>query len=418
MAPLKLLAEATLLDPNAVLKIEVVQPKLSESTDSPNKLYAKKLWERLNGIRIHIDSPILKDIESKLNAGDKLGAADIATNGQGFINVIVKQFAAQMSSREETIRAPLSDFVATIMGITRDNLDSRLMLNGNFIYIANPEKVIVPNSIANDILGSNNHYSDLDQLNFDISQLIIRQDNQQILSNNSKGDGVTTNVENHPDPSGVLTSRAWMVAHASAGTNRRLVEYSLKEFLCLPMSSIADTQASDSRIGQDVDRNPGGKNETFLTTCKGCHTVMDGFRGAFSKFDMTSDGKPFYKISDVQSKMNKNSHVYPNGFKTTDDSWINYALRPNNMGLMGWKGDGIERGRGVNSFGTALSNSERFSLCMSQRVMEIVCRRNVRNQDLTSWLKTLSIEFEQDKYNLRKLFQKVAIHTQCLGDSI
>ena len=47
---------------------------------------------------------------------------------------MVKDFAMRMSNRDETVDADLNDFVATIIGATRDEIDSRTLLYGNFYY--------------------------------------------------------------------------------------------------------------------------------------------------------------------------------------------------------------------------------------------------------------------------------------------
>ena len=56
-----------------------------------------------------------------------------------------------------------------------------------------------------------------------------------------------------------------------------------REFLCVPIAGWADSTGPDNRIGQDVDRYPGGDHSKFLTNCRGCHSNMDGLRTAFAK---------------------------------------------------------------------------------------------------------------------------------------
>ena len=85
-----------------------------------------------------------------------------------------------------------------------------------------------------------------------------------------------------------------MAAHAIAGTNRRLVEYSFREFTCMPIDKWADASGPDTYIGRDVDRFPGGVHQKFTTTCRACHSGMDSLRGAFARY--TFSGLT-YKIS-------------------------------------------------------------------------------------------------------------------------
>lgn len=383
---------------------------------------AKKLFERLTGTKIQLDSNEVKTMTNLISQGRNLEAAQFATQDKNFYNITVKLMALPLSTREESVKTPFNDFSAAFIGITRDQRDARELLMGNFYYMGmGNDPAIVRSDIVKDILISNNHYADLESKGIDLSKSLTRVNGQLIAT---AADASMAN----PDPAGVLTLRTFMGSHALAGSNRRLVEYTFREFMCVPLDQFADTQASDARIGRDIDRFPGGDHNKFNTSCKGCHTVMDGYRGAFSKWDFenmgvknsavnpTGNGDFNIKVDNqgITTKMNKNGNVFPSGFVTVNDSFVNNAIRPANASLFDWRGPVV--GNGVKDFGAMIANSKRFSQCMAKRVFNTVCRKEIdpvkNRQQLVDW----GNEFETSGYKLKNLFESIAIKTDCLGN--
>jgi hypothetical protein len=398
-----------------------VKPNILADDPSAIEQKARKIYERLTGTKLPIDSPLIAKMADLLNKGDLLGASQIATADPNFYNITVKLMALELSTRDETIKTPLNDMVAGFIGVTRDAKDARELLTGNFYYMGSGTGI--RSDILADILLSNNHYADLESNRVDLAANLVRVEGQVIATS------ATTSSPN-PDPAGILTSRSFMGAHALMGTNRRLVEYTFREFMCVPLSEWADTGASDARIGRDIDRFPAGDHMKFLTSCKGCHTVMDGFRGAFAKWNFQGKG---IKNSDVNArsgngdftmatdangvlnKMNKNNTIFPLGYVTTDNSFVNNAIRPNNAALFEWRGDSA-KGNGVKEFGAVIANSRRFSQCMAKRVFKAVCRKNLDPDASKEKLKLWGDEFETSGYQLKKLFESVATKPECLGN--
>jgi len=398
-----------------------VKPDITAAEPTAIEQKARKIYERLTGTKLPADSPLVAQMVTLLNKGDLAGAAQIATADPNFLNITVKLMALEMSTRDETIKTPLNDMVAGFIGVTRDQTDARELLTGNFYYIGSGTNVRV--GLIPDVLLSNNHYADLETQRVNLAANLVRVDGQQIATS------ATASVAN-PDPAGILTSRAFMGAHALMGTNRRLVEYTFREFMCVPLDQWADTGASDLRIGRDIDRFPAGDHNKFLTSCKGCHTVMDGFRGAFAKWDFdgmgiknstvnTRGGSPadFTIASDgttgVVIKMNRNSTIFPSGYITTNDSFVNNAIRTANTDLFEWRGDALA-GNGVKGFGAVVANSRRFSQCMAKRAFKAVCRKELDPVKYKDNLKQWGDEFEASGYKLKKLFENVATKPECL----
>lgn len=382
---------------------------------------AKWIMERITGVKWPSTSPIMQQAYSLAATGDRAGVAALGTRQAQFLNVTVKNFGLQMSTREETIRIPLNDFTASIMGVTRDETDARELLYGNFFYIGDAALLDNQDTFANSVLRTSQHYQNLDNRRIDMGAALVRVESQRLIVSQTDDTFV---LAANPDPAGILTSRTWIEAHAIDGTNRRPVEYAFRQFACLPIEKWADAAAADVRIGRDIDRFPGGDNEKFQTTCKACHNVMDGFRGAWAKWDF-QDGSAVQSTvrrgnsnaQGVMNKLNRNAQVYPGGYITTDDSWINNADRGANSSTFGWRGldrsgrSPASAGMGVNTFGRLIANSQRFSSCMAKRVFESVCRKDLGSD--FSVYQSMGAEFETSNYNLKKLFEAAALNARC-----
>ena len=348
-------------------------------------------------------------------------AARVATESKDFYNVTLRDFAAALSNREETINVPLNDFTATLVGIVKDDRSAKLFLTGTEIYYGDPDKVPVDANIYNDIINSNRHYEQLDKLNVDLAA-VLSPIPQQI----GRGDETSYSVSRNTDAAGLLTTRAFMQAHHIAGTGRRPVEFAFREFLCLPIDQIADTGAGnanvlDNRIGRDIDRAPGNDANKFETNCKACHVPMDGFRGAFAyyswvgsriNYSVMEPGNEEFDANGVSTKFNENGDIYPGGYVTTDNSFKNYAIGKKNQAQIGWEdaGDGV----GVKDFGRQLASTKAFPRCMAQRVYKSVCKREpVEAED--KFIQRMADKFANENYNMKRLFENIATARECIG---
>lgn len=388
---------------------------------SEARFQAKKLLERVAGVKVAGDHPLLDRMEPLISQLKWQEAAAVATEHPDFLNTTIKQMGLKMSTVEEAITVPMNDLTAYLMGVVRDDVDARELLTGNYTYIGDYRKV--PASFGrfradplSHMVESNDHFLDLGDLRLDIGSLLTRIEGQMVRQNS------TSSIVFNPDPAGVLTSRSFISAHTIAGTNRRPVEFTFRQFMCTPIEEWADTTASDARIGRDIDRYPGGDHTMFQVSCKGCHTGMDGFRGAFAKWDFgggvilnrdvqrRSDGSP--EVG-VVGKMNQNGNTFTSGYVTTDNSFVNNARGPANEARFGWRGEATS-GFGVKGFGKMVAESSRFSECMVKRTFEAVCRKEISIDEKTAFIKDHAKKFEEAGYNLKKLAQWVAVTQECV----
>ncbi len=351
-------------------------------------------------------------MEAAITALNFTGAAAIATADPKFINVTVRQFAAPMSNLEESRRVRLNDFIAMVMGFTRDNLDARALLTDNKQYVvdvANPE--IASNTILKpwDPLFPTVHYVSVDQAVIDVQRYLIVRPQEMGAT-----DGATPpNVVITPlgtNASGLLTSHAWTLSHLVAGTNRRAISYAFREFLCTPIESLSDTSALDNRVRRDVDRSPGGVPATYQNTCRGCHAGLDALAGAYAHYDY---GNRLVVTAAIRPKYSQNATFSPT-YITTDDSWMNLWTQNQNAAL-GWSATAGLSGNGVKALGNMLANSDAFANCMATRAFREVCGVRTMTPALQTVITSLKNDFKTNGYKLKRLFERTAAHESCLG---
>lgn len=382
---------------------------------------AQFLHLRLAGVRASPTDDTIKQMVAALRRGEKAKAATLATNSTNFIEITVRDFATKMSTREGITISPLNDFIATVMGTARDNKPATQLLNGNEIYAFSA--TLSSSDISAKILRTNLHYTENDMLTKPIASSLVAIP-QSVPATPADGTGRMV----HPDAAGLLTTRNYMETHAFQGTNRRLIEYAFKVFLCAPIDTWASTTNPDSHVGRDIGREPV---EEYNNKCKGCHTGMDALRPATAYYDFTQvnvttkEGYVEYKRTHatnadhsadsgssstfVPPKFRRGNAIFPGGYIVKSDSWVNYA----DQNLFGWA-NGSSSGSGMKDFGAMLANSEGFPKCMAKRVFKTVCGEDIEASN-TGLVEKLANQFKKSNYNLRSLFVNSALRPECGG---
>lgn len=422
------------------------------STDEDANAVAIGMYRRLSGVTLPIDHPIILQMQNLLLERDFRGAAEIAITPpepgapNNFLNITVKDFASKMATEEQEINHPdgINDFIATVIGAVRDDIPAAELLTGSFFYRGNGNGI--PNNMRNDIVTSNANYDALNE-RVDISSqdVLVREDQQMYLSQNS-------GVQALPDTAGLMTTRGWMHEHAEAGTNRRLIEFGFKIFLCKPIEEWAGLR-STQYVGRDVPRlsvpASGGVANTdeFQSTCSSCHSGMDAYRPAVAYFDFLEDDDDgnfiAYRYEDDNgfdpdptndnretARIPASEQLVPykfrrgteanipqggtiddvEGFAVENDNWVSVATDLP-------YGFQIDSGTGINDFGRMLASSKQYSRCMVQRVFSTICRQELDDKDPGQdfEIERLAEKFEDDGQLLKELFVDVAIHPSCMG---
>lgn len=382
---------------------------------------ALDLYRRLAGTSISTTDATYTQMVNFIKAGQRRKAAELAVSTKDFYHITVRDFAGRMSTRESNTHAPLSDFIALVMGVVRDDTPATELLTADYHYRADEPA----GTILSNVVMSNNHFATLEAQGTNLVTALKKFNGQPVrLPNGSLG-----TLE---DPAGLLTSRAFMLAHANQGTNRRIIEYTFKNFLCVSIDEWASTTNPDDFVGRDIGRQPISE---YNSKCKGCHTGMDGMRPATAHFDYEmlnesantgylkykysypTDPDPFDSSLTVSvptdqrlipSKFRRGNTNFDLGFVVTDSDWRNYASDT----AFGF--NTATSGQGMSDLGQMIAFSDGFRRCMVKRVFSSVCRYDLTAQD-TDLINKMAGDFKYKGYKFKDLFIDVALRPECLG---
>ena len=378
-----------------VLVVALALQPLAAALAGPNE-QATRLYERITGTAP--SAATLAQMATDITGGNTNAAAQLAIQDPNFYNVTLRNFAAPMTNKAQSVFVPLNDYTATIIGMVRDNVPFNTVLSADVVYVGDSSKVPgVPGySPAN-----NNHYQYLDNANADLSTVLQAQ-TQSALT------GIPSSAT-----AGVLTTYAGASAFFYLGTNRAMVRFTMMNYLCDDLNTIADITRPPDRIRQDPSRSPGGDSRVFLTQCIGCHSGMDALAGAFAYYNFdTTSGQMVYTPGQVQAKYGINSGNFPQGYATTDDSWLNYWRSGPNAAL-GWNSSLPGHGNGAKSFGQELENSSQFATCQVNKVFQAMCLRPPSNAADRAQAAQITSDFVSNNYNMKTAFAESAVY--CMG---
>jgi len=297
--------------------------------------------------------------------------------------------------------APLNDYVATVIGMVRDDLPFNTALSDDITYTVNGASPAASPS-------NNDHYANAEAAGIDLKAALQRTTQSSVL-------GIPAAAT-----AGLITSRASSAAFFIDGTNRAMFRFTLINHLCRDMEQVLDTSLPPDMIRQDVSRSPGGDSRIFLNNCIGCHSGMDPMARAFAYYDFdngTADApgsmRLVYTAGTVQPKYFNNNTNFAPGFVTPNDDWQN-RWRQGQNSILDWAPNLPGKGTGAKSLGQELGNSGAFAQCQVEKVFKAVCFRAPGNQADRDVVKDVTTHFKAN-YSLKEVFERVATSNVCLG---
>jgi len=357
---------------------------------------------------------VLLQMTAFIEANQTAEAVKLAMNNDSFYSVVLKNMALPWTNREQTVFAPLNDYVATVVGLTRDDEDFRKVLYDDVLYVGKPSLGLP--AYAN---GNNNHYEAIETQGLGLKDNLVRVTQSSV--NGLPADATA----------GVMTSRAAAKAFFKAGTNRAMFRFTLINHMCRDLEQVHDTTRIPDFIRQDVSRSPGGDSRVFLNGCIGCHSGMDPLAKAFAYYDYEFDevgdpdalnGSIHYNTAGtvdpisgvrVEKKYLQNSTTFPYGYVTTNDDWQNYWRAGINSSL-GWDTSLPGKGTGAKTMGMELSHSQAFASCQVEKVFKHVCLRKPANATDHSKVDAITANFASSGYKLKQVFIDTADY--CKGE--
>lgn len=387
----------------SVLALAITMAFSAGQVNAGAREQAKRMYDRLTGTQ---PSPTVLDaIENELVANGAESAAQLIVDpsqphSRNFYNVTLKNFAMPWTNEEQSVFTPLNDYVATVIGMVRDDVPFDRVLYGDILYTG--QGTGVPPYSNSD----NNHYEYLEDNGLDLSQVLVQSSQSQVT-------GLPANAT-----AGVMTSRAASRAFFIDGTNRAMFRFTMLNHLCHDMEQMKDNSLPTDRIRQDVSRSPGGDSRVFLNNCASCHTGMDPMTQAFASYDFVypagnaDAGQLQYTPGVVQPKYHINPDNFKYGYVTPDDHWDNY-WRTGVRSDLGWSASLPGSGDGAKSLGQELAGSDAFANCQVKKVFRAVCLRDPVAADLAQ-ANSMAASFKNNGYSLRTVFAQTAAY--CKGN--
>ncbi len=381
-----------------VLLIGLVTAGLVSVAQADPREQAKRMHDRLAGVPP--TEAVLAAMEADIQSSNFLAAADKAMANANFYNVTLKNFAASWTNRDQSVFVPLNDYIATVIGMIRQDEPFNTLLSADVLYVGAGSLPISGYSPT-----SNDHYAELERQGYDLSDPGVLTRAVQSNLPGSVPAGATA---------GVMTSRAAAEAFFIAGTNRAMFRFTMLNHMCNDMEQVHDVKRIPDRIRQDVSRSPGGDSRLFLNNCIGCHSGMDPMAGAFAYYNYNDvTGNIEYSAPFVQLKYFNNEENFPFGYVTTDDSWLNYWRSGQNE-FLGWDTTLPGSGNGAKSLGRELGNSDAFASCQVKKVFKAVCLREPEDQFDRAQVATMVGTFKANgTYSMKRVFADAAIY--CKG---
>ena len=361
---------------------------------------AQRIYSRIAGVPPSASE--LQQMVQDIQGGNPIAAANVALLSPAFYNTVLKNWAMPWTNRDQTVFAPLNDYVATVIGMVRDDVPFNTALSADILYVSNAPGLPAPSA------GDNNHYATAEANGVDLKSTLV-----QTTQSGTYGIPATATA-------GLMTTRGSTSSFFINGTNRAMFRFTLMSQLCRDMPQVEDITRPPDRIRQDVSRSPGGDSRVFLNTCIGCHSGMDPMAGAFAYYnfngtavgDGTNTGSLQYTQGTVQPKYHINSTNFPQGYFTTDDSWINYWRQGPNQ-ILGWSSALPGSGNGAKSLGTELESSTAFAACQVQKVFQTVCYRTPDSTQDLQTVAQMQSDFVSGGYKIKQMFAEAAV--ACMG---
>jgi hypothetical protein len=378
-----------------IAAIALLAGLVAATAQAGSREQAKRMHDRIAGVPA--SATTLDAMAADIAAGRTRDAAYLAMENPSFYSVTLKNLAMPWTNRDRTVFAPLNDYVATFIGMVRDDVPMNELLSADILYVGSGVSGVPAPSAS-----SNAHFEELERVHADLKAVLQRRTQSGTYGFPAEA------------AAGVMTSRAAAEAFFVAGTNRAMFRFTLLNHLCHDLEELQDGTRQADRIRQDVSRSPGGDSRLFLNNCVTCHAGMDPMAQAFAYHDWDqAQGRMVYTPGQVRPKYSINADTFRAGYVTRSDRWDNY-WRAGQNALLGWSPSLPGSGAGAASLGAELGNSAAFASCQVEKVFRAVCLRSPTDAADRSQLATMVSSFRAGGYRLKQVFADSAAY--CMGE--
>ena len=141
-----------------MLLVGLVSAALVSVAQAGPREQARRIHDRLAGVPP--TDAVLVSMETDVDPfqnNNPLAAAYTAMDNPSFYNVTLKNFAAPWTNRDQSVFVPLNDYIATVIGMIRDEVPFNTLLSADMLYAGAGGLPISGYSAS-----SNQHYADME----------------------------------------------------------------------------------------------------------------------------------------------------------------------------------------------------------------------------------------------------------------
>ena len=256
---------------------------------------------------------------------------------RAFYNVTLKNFATPWTNRDQTVFAPLNDYIATVIGMVRDDVPFDRVLSDDILYIGAAAAACRPYSPS-----SNDHYAALEAQGVNLKDGAGRARRSRPLT------GLPPEAT-----AGVITTRAAAQAFFIAGTNRAMFRFTLINHLCRDLEQVHGHDAPAGPHPPGRQPQPGRRQPRVPQQLRRLPHRHGPAGAGLRLLRLRRDGGParLHGRRQVRPKYFNNArHIPPPAYVTPDDRWDNYWRKGRNA-LLGWDPALPGAGQGAKSLG-------------------------------------------------------------------
>lgn len=376
---------------------------------------AQALYENLTTVPMLPDDALFNPVVQKVRAGDMQGAAELITHPRTgsnlFYDIRVANLALPYNRTQSTAVAP-HESMAMLLVYARDGYPYDQFFHADRIAFD-------PNRTGGEAYTQNpeSHFSNIFRYGVPRNNLTVTQ------RVNGRGFGV-------------YTSHSFGTNYIEAGTNRRITEGTLNNFFCSTVDNLRTSTLPTTYVLRDIPRVQQGSLQNFETTCKTCHSWLDGMTAAFSRVDFARNpNQPaaswIWKLIPSQKLNEKNWASHDWG---SSESFIIWQA-PSQASILGIRGtsenpiqnyggdSGIQyvQGRGMEQFGKIIGNAMGPYRCLATKAVSYVYMKRIHAVGTLSDEEMATLEGQRpvieqmassfySHRNVRKLMEEVAIY--------
>ena len=284
---------------------------------------------------------------------------------RAFYNVTLKNFAMPWTNRDQTVFAPLNDYVATVIGMVRDDVPFDRVLSADILYVGSSGSGVPAYSPAN-----NDHYAALE------TQGVEPQGPRWCATTQSSVERPAARGDRGRDDharrrAGVLHRR-----HQPRDVPLHADEPPVPDMEQVHGHDAAAGPHPPGREPQPRRRQPPVPEQLHRLPQR---HGPDGAGLRVLRLRRDRRAALVYTAGVVQPKYFNNKDTFPRGFSTPDDRWDNYWRKGRNS-LLGWDASLPGNGQGAKSLGHELAHSDAFAGCQVEKVFRSVCFRDAERR--------------------------------------